>query len=336
MQHLREKLLEQSEDGLLQRSRSPLRAELSAIARGERPVICHAVLALSQTITALGIVYLKRAMNEAVVDSVTFSFWRFVGATPCLLAVAVVWRQAWVVPSRADLAWFALLGGFLVLNQLFANLGVQLAGAVAATSMQPATPVVSALLAVGMGQERLSTQVVAGIGLAVTGALVVAVGRGDGSGARGNVPAGFACLSLNTTAFAAYCVCMKKVVHKHGAIAVTGASQALGLLFMSALVAARPAVMHDAPGLRLPPAAYGTLAYWVVMISVVGYLLISWANRHLPASTVALYAGLQPAVGAALSVLLLGDGLRPTDLGALGIVLGLAVIVKRDTTTSAP
>ena len=56
--------------------------ELSRIAAGERQYACHLAPALAQAICALGIVYLKMAMNEAAVDSITFAFWRFFGATP--------------------------------------------------------------------------------------------------------------------------------------------------------------------------------------------------------------------------------------------------------------
>jgi len=292
--------------------------------------VCHAALAVAQAICALGIVYLKTAMNSAVVDSVTFSFWRFVFATPLLL-VAALRDGVPPLPSMRDTAWFAILGTLLVCNQLFANLGVQLAGALIATCMQPTSPVLSAALAVAMGQERLSLVAAGGILLAVSGAIVVAAGRGhDDSEARGStVIVGSACLLFNASSFAAYCVLMKQVVYKHTAAVVTGASQALGTAVMAAVVLARQALWADAPGLWLPTAAYGALAYWVVAVSAFSYLLISWANRHLPASTVALYAAVQPAVGATLSVVVLGDWLRPSDLGAIAIVLGMWVVVSR-------
>lgn len=314
MAHLREALLPQQT--------APRRASL---------VACHAALALAQIASGVGIVYLKLAMNQAHVDSVSFSFWRFVGATPLLLALAVATRTG-PTPQRSDVAWFALLGVLLVLNQLFANLGVELAGALLATCMQPTSPVLSAAMAVAIGQEQHSLSAVVGIALGVAGAVVVAAGRataGSSGGDPANVVGGFACLVINTSSFAAYCVCMKAVVITHGAVVITGASHALGLLVMSAVVVGRQCLVHNPSGLGLPSAAYGVLAYWVLCVSVGSYCLVSWANRHLPASTVALYAVLQPAVGAALSVAILGEQLRYTDLGALLIVCGMLLVVLR-------
>lgn len=321
---LREKLLERPPDASAD--------EFPAISSSRSLFACHAALTLAYAITAIGIVYLKHSMLEATVDSVTFSFWRFAGSTPLLLALAAASHEGGSsLPTVRDLGWFAILGSLLVFNQLFSNLGVNLAGAFIATVMQPFTPVVSAAMAVALGQERLSAPTALAFVLAVAGAVLMAAGRGESASSRssGHVAAGFMCLLINTSSFAAYCVLMKVVVHRHGPALLTGAAQAIGMLLMGAIVLARETLEPDPPGLRLPPTAYGVLAYWVVGVSGVAYLLIGWSNRHLPASTVALHNTVQPAVGAALSVLCLGDGLLWTDLGGLGIVLGLVIVVRR-------
>lgn len=330
MERLRDPLLVQPPAS--HEKRSSWHQELTAIRSGERLLVCHAALVLAYAVTASGIVYLKLSMNVAAVDSVAFSFWRFVGSTPLLLALAAANDGAKPHPTARSLAWLAVLGVLLVLNQLFSNLGVQLAGALIATVMQPFTPVVSAAMAVVVGQERLSVMTAAAFLLAVAGAVIVAAGRGESSRSQRSsthVAAGFVCLLINTSSFAAYCVLMKKVVREHSAAFITGASQAIGMIVMGTIVLARETLVQDPPGLHLPPSAYGALAYWVVAISGGAYLLISWSNRHLPASTVALHNTAQPMVGAVLSVLCLGDHLMWTDLGGLGIVLGLVIVVWR-------
>ena len=91
----------------------------------------HGALALAHVIAGIGIVYLRVAMNVATVDSISFTFWRYIGATPLLLAVAAARGGFLGPPTARDAGWFAVLGGLLVLNQLFANYGIQLAGALA-------------------------------------------------------------------------------------------------------------------------------------------------------------------------------------------------------------
>ena len=141
-------------------------------------------------------------------------------------AVSSAWRVPW--PSRAEARTLAVLGAFIVCNQLFANLGVQLAGALLATCMQPFSPVMAAGLATAVGQERLTLPIVLGFASAVGGAVAVAAGRarsgggggggggggdvggeGDaagvgGMGGEGALVVGMLCLLLHNAGWAAY------------------------------------------------------------------------------------------------------------------------------------
>ena len=300
------------------------------------PLLCHAVLACTQLLSCLGLVYVRTAMDAASTsfDSVAFIFWRFAGATPLLLVAAsatVGLRR----PSLADARSFLALGLFLVCNQLFANLGVLLAGALIAACMQPFAPVLGAALATAVGQERFSVRIAVGLAVAVSGAVVSAAGRVDGDSGRasgGAIVAGMLCLVVHNFGWAAYVttiVGIKATVARHGSLAVTGMAQLAGLLIMAGVVLVRRACTHSAPGLELPPAARLPLAYWIVVVSVLCYSLTAWASRSLCASVVTSYCTLQPAAGAALSVLLLGEQLRWSDCGAVGIVVGLFIVVRR-------
>lgn len=42
----------------------------------------------------------------------------------------------------------------------------------------------------------------------------------------------------------------------------------------------------DGPGWEVPPALVGPLAYWIIICSVLGYYVVTWATQHLPASQV--------------------------------------------------
>ena len=163
------------------------------------------------------------------------------------------------------------------------------------------------------------------------------MGRVDGdsdvsSTNGGTVVAGMLCLVVHNFGWAAYVtmiVGIKATVARHGSLAVTGMAQCAGLLIMAGVVVLRAACTQSAPGLELPPAARLPLAYWIVVVSVLCYTLTAWASRSLPASVVTSYSTLQPCLGAALSVLLLGEQLRWSDCGAVGIVVGLFIVVRR-------
>ena len=40
----------------------------------------------------------------------------------------------------------------------------------------------------------------------------------------------------------------------------------------------------EPPGWELPAALMGPLAYWILICSVLGYYIVTWATQHLPAS----------------------------------------------------
>ena len=302
---------------------------------GHKPPVplCHAALALSHLLSCSGLIIIRLAMNEAPenYDSVNFIFWRFVGATPLLL-VAVAATSGLPRLSWSEARTFLALGAGIVCNQLFVNLGVQLAGALLATCMQPSSAILAAALAVAVGQERPSIRVAVGLCLAVSGAVTIAAGRSKGGGPSGDSGAlllGMLCLVVHAAGWAGYIVGVKAVVSRYSSLAITGAAQAAGLAIMAGLVGLRQGCVPDAPGVALPRATLLPLLYWVVVVSGLCYVLTAWASRQLPASTVTLYATLQPGAGAALSVLLLGERLRWTDLGAVGVVAGLVVVARR-------
>jgi len=173
----------------------------------------------------------------------------------------------------------------------------------------------------------MSLRVAAGLVLTVAGAVVVASGRGGNEGGS-EIWLGILCLLLHTSAWGCYCVLVKALVARYSGLYVTAASVAGGLVFMVGVVLLRQVISPAAPSLKLPPAVYGPLAYWIVAISGVGYWIVSWASRRTNASTVALFNALQPAVGASLSIAMLGEQLRWTDLGTAGIIVGLVVVTR--------
>jgi hypothetical protein len=85
-------------------------------------------------------------------------------------------------------------------------------------------------------------------------------------------------------------------------------------------------VFTEAPDWHFPAALVAPLAYWVLVCSVAGYLIVTWAMRHLPASQVAAFQCLQPFLGSALAFAVLHERLSWWDLGAVGVVAGLALV----------
>jgi len=65
------------------------------------------------------------------------------------------------------------------------------------------------------------------------------------------------------------------------------------------------------------------------VITALGYLVWNWALERVPAARAGIFVNLQPAVGALLGVLLLGDAVSGfTVAGGALIVLGLFLTMR--------
>lgn len=135
--------------------------------------------------------------------------------------------------------------------------------------------------------------------------------------ALGNV-----CFLVNTLAMATYYVVAKGLLSKYTPAQVSAWAYLVGAALMgcTALVFTTPREWH------IPLALLPTLAYWVLVCSIGGYYVVTWAMCHLPASQVAAFQCLQPFLGALLAFLLLHERLSWWDTGAVGIVIGLWLV----------
>jgi drug/metabolite transporter (DMT)-like permease len=83
---------------------------------------------------------------------------------------------------------------------------------------------------------------------------------------------------------------------------------------------------------RRPTWTVGALAgtlYLGVVITALAYLAWNWALERVPAARAAIFLNLQPVVGAALGVALLGEPLTAfTVAGAVLVVAGLVLTVR--------
>jgi len=206
--------------------------------------------------------------------------------------------------------------------------GIELSGVVVATSMQPAIPVFTALFGVAMGLESPSFLKMVGIAMAVLGAVSMVLGGGaelphdDNNTASEGLYLGNACLLVNTIAMAMYYVLGKSVVQRHSPATVASWAYVIAATLMGCAAA----VFVDPSDWHLPRSLWGPLAFWIFVCSVGGYLLVTIAIRHLPASQVAAFQCLQPVLGMVLAFTILNESPNWWDLGALGILGGLWLV----------
>ncbi|KAK9845426.1 hypothetical protein WJX81_006144 [Elliptochloris bilobata] len=294
-----------------------------------KPWHCQVALAGTQLAFCVGSVYLKNNLRSLdhgqVFHPIIYALAREAIAAPIMCGIA--YSSTRQLPARKDLLRVAALGLCLYFNQLFYIIGIDLSGVVVATCMQPTIPVFTAAIAVALHLEAGSAQKFAGIGLAVGGSICMVLGGvgGHHSPAEGrNMGLGNLCLLLNTLAMALYYLTAKQLVGQYPAMCIAAWAYITAAIAMGATAV----LFVERAGWEVPPALAGPLAYWIVVCSVLGYYVVTWATQYLPASQVASFQCLQPFVGTLLAFAVLGEEPSVWDLGAIGVLVGLVLVVS--------
>lgn len=104
-------------------------------------------------------------------------------------------------------------------------------------------------------------------------------------------------LLANTAAMAVYFITAKQLVVKYPPMCVAAWAYVTAAVCMGCSAAA----FVDRDHWQMPSVMWGPLAYWILVCSVIGYYVVTWATQYLPASQV--WPALSPD---ALAVLYLG------------------------------
>lgn len=182
-------------------------------------------------------------------------------------------------------------------------------------------PIMTAILAAVILGERLSLLQYAGIVVAFAGAVTLATEGGI------SFASDYLYGDLMTLAaffcFALYTVLSKPLVLRHGPNRVLALNYLISLPFLLPFTLL-PALEQSWAGDGITPLGWGALAYLVLFATIGTSHLHQYSLKHLPSTTVAVFANLQPVFAAAASVALGFEQLSSTFyLSAALIFLGL-------------
>jgi drug/metabolite transporter (DMT)-like permease len=241
----------------------------------------------------------------------------------CTLGALVLWPLAGGRTVAGDGARVAAMGlvGFAAAYAL-TNWGLVRSTATNAALLIVVEPIAMLLLAPIVLGERLRAREAAGAALALAGALAVVVNGIPGLTSR-VVPywTGDLLLILSGVAFAAYSLIGRPVLGRQAPLPVTMRSLAWGAAALLPLTGAE--WLEGRRPVWTGAAVLGVL-YLGVVLTGLAYVVWNWALQEVGAGRAAVSLNLQPVVGAALGVLLLGEPLTPfTVAGGLAIVAGV-------------
>ncbi|WP_339913408.1 DMT family transporter [uncultured Brevundimonas sp.] len=252
-------------------------------------------------------------------------FWRFAFALPLLLVLSQrPGGEGIGLPGK----WMALAALFFVLDLSFWHYGIVMTSVANATVLCNLTPVVVTLFAWVVLRERPQRLFLAALGLAMIGALAMAIGARTG---QGSSPLMGDLFSLSVAVwYAGYFLAVKAARRSAGPIRILLWSTGLGLpaLLLLALVLGESI-------LPASPAGWAACA-GLGVLHVVGQGGVAWALGRLPAAITAVTILIQPLVATLLGWLIFTETMTPVQmLGGAGI-LAAVLLAQWSARTTGP
>jgi drug/metabolite transporter (DMT)-like permease len=248
---------------------------------------------------------------------------RFGIAAACLLPLLLRGRA---LPRmvRDDGRRLALAGLLCVpINQTFFLNGTRLAPTTHVALIYATCPLIVLLLAVALGQERMTRPRLVGVLTTVAGAGVLAWGQlahraGGASGAA--VLRGDALLVGAVASWAAYLTVNKPLVARHGSLPVLAGTFLIGSLLDLPL--ALNSLRHPEALWTASRVAWLGLLHLALVVTVCGLACQNQALRRLDASQVATVGNAAPLLTVVWGVWLLGEALSPSLVAGGALILG--------------
>jgi len=204
------------------------------------------------------------------------------------------------IQGRAD-QWRAVACGVLGigLNQLLFFSGLNLTSPINASLIQTIAPVVTVLASAVLLSEKLTLPRLLGLGLAGTGAAFIILGRGPATANGQDGLLGNVFILLNATAFGVYLVLVMPLMRKYHPFTV------LARIFLVGAVLAVPAgwqQVQQPAYASFPPSIWAAIAYMVICVTIMAYLLNNWALKYASPALLGAYIYLQPALAVGIAV----------------------------------
>jgi len=281
----------------------------------------HPALYLIAAMLIWGGSFAAMKLAVAVYDPILITFGRLVVAALIFLAL---WR--WLGPvryRRGDWKWLLLMALFEpLLYFVFETNALRFTSSGAAATVIALLPLSVALAAQWLLHEVVTGRLYAGVLVSVAGVILL-TGTGEETALSPNPWLGNALEFLAMLCAVGYTLVVRRLSVHYPALFLTAVQAFLGgVLYLPLLPFAEFTATVDWPALL-------AVLYLGAVVSVLAYLFYNHALSLLPASQVAVYVSLIPALGAFFGWLLLGETLNLTQGAA--ILLTVAGIVYSQT-----
>jgi len=284
---------------------------------GQQQARAYTALAVGALALGFSPIFVRWANAPGLVSG----FYRMSIASLLLLLPFLRARRAGPRPTRKAL-WLAIWAGLFFAGDLAAWMsGVMLAGVTNPTLLSNTAPLWVGLGAMAFLGEKLKPQFWGGLGLAFVGAVVI---LGTDLSAAAEIGQGSLFGLLSGAFYGGYFLFMQRAREKLNSLSsfwIAAATSALALLALS--------LAFKMPLSGYPDATYLAFAAMGLVTQVLGFMAITFALGHLPASIVSPTLLMQPVLAALLAGPLLGESISGVQVAGGAAVLAGVYLVHR-------
>jgi drug/metabolite transporter (DMT)-like permease len=260
---------------------------------------------------------------------------RIVGAALFFALVKLFVAPQDKIQGRADTLRSVLCGiTGIGVNQLLFFSGLNLTSPISASLLQTIAPIVVVIASALLLSEKITLPRVLGILVGLVGAGLLILSRNAQAAIYPQATLGNIFILLNATVFGIYLVLVTPLMRKYHPFTV------LARIFMVGAVIAVPFGWRDvlvADYASFPFYIWAEIAYMVVCLTILAYLLNNWALKYASPALLGVYIYLQPVLAVLIAVSLGKDSLSWGKAGQAGLIfLGVWLVSRKPKGAPAP
>jgi drug/metabolite transporter (DMT)-like permease len=228
-----------------------------------------------------------KGLMPAVLPPSGFVLLRVIGAATLFWCTWAFSPERVRYPDLLRLFFCAVSG--VALNQLMFFHGLMRTSPLHASLIMVATPILVLVVSAVLLREPVTPLKIGGIVLGASGALLLVLVRDSGS--HGATLTGDLCILVNALSYGVFLVIVKPLLARYRAVTVMAWTFLFGVLLVLPFGAGD--VLH-VPWSTLSSPDLGAIAFVVVMVTYVAYLLNTWALRWVNPGVAGTFIYLQP------------------------------------------
>jgi DME family drug/metabolite transporter len=228
-----------------------------------------------------------------------------------------------VVAKPRQLGAMALIGVMLALYQVCFFGAIQQVGVAVATLVTLCSaPVLVAVLSVVLVGERLTAWLLAALGAALVGTILLA-STGSAAEAGADTLTGVLLALGSALGYALMALLSRSVARACQPLVTVTVGFAVGSLIVL------PAMLLDGPRLAFPPLGWAIVVYLGLVPTAFGYVLFTYGMRTTSATVASVATLVEPLTATLLAWLLFDERIGPLGLAGAVLLLGAMVLLSR-------